>query len=72
MATRVGTLIGRYKIEAEIGRGAVGMVYRGRDPRIDRTVAIKTISLSGLEPVAEKEYRERFVVEASLLQILGN
>jgi serine/threonine protein kinase len=42
----------------------MGVVYRGRDPRIDRTVAIKTISLSGLEPSAEQEYRSRFVVEA--------
>jgi serine/threonine protein kinase len=42
----------------------MGVVYRGRDPRIDRTVAIKTVSLSGLEPSAEQEYRERFVVEA--------
>jgi serine/threonine protein kinase len=64
MATRVGTLIGRYEVDAELGRGAMGVVYRGRDPRIDRTIAIKTISLSGLEPSAEQEYRERFVVEA--------
>jgi serine/threonine protein kinase len=64
MATRVGTLIGRYEIDAELGRGAMGVVYRGRDPRIDRTVAIKIISLSGLEPAAEQEYRERFVAEA--------
>jgi serine/threonine protein kinase len=64
MATRVGTHIGRYEIDAELGHGAMGVVYRGRDPRIDRTVAIKTISLSGLEPSAEQEYRARFVVEA--------
>ena len=64
MATRVGTFIGRYEIDSELGRGAMGVVYRGRDPRIDRTVAIKTVSLSGLEPSAEQEYRERFVVEA--------
>ena len=64
MTTRVGKLIGRYEIDAELGRGAMGVVYRGRDPRIDRTVAIKTVSLSGLEPSAEQEYRERFVVEA--------
>lgn len=64
MATRVGTNLGRYEIDAEIGCGAMGVVYRARDPKIDRTVAIKTVALSGLEPDAEQEYRERFVVEA--------
>jgi serine/threonine protein kinase len=64
MAIHVGTLVGRYEIDAELGRGAMGVVYRARDPRIDRTVAIKTVSLLGLEPDAEREYRERFVVEA--------
>jgi serine/threonine protein kinase len=64
MATRVGTLVGRYEIDAELGRGAMGVVYRARDPRIDRTVAIKTVSLLGLAPDSEQEYRGRFVVEA--------
>lgn len=64
MATRVGTLLGRYQINAKIGRGAMGVVYRARDPKINRSVAIKTVSLAGLEPDAEREYRERFVVEA--------
>ena len=64
MAKRVGTFLDRYEIDAEIGRGAMGAVYRARDPRLDRTVAIKTVSLFGLEPDAEQEYRERFVVEA--------
>jgi serine/threonine protein kinase len=64
MTTRVGTLVGRYEIDAELGRGAMGVVYRARDPRIDRTVAIKTVSLLGLAPDAEQEYRGRFVVEA--------
>jgi serine/threonine protein kinase len=42
----------------------MGVVYRARDPKIDRLVAIKTISLSGQEPEEEQAYRERFVEEA--------
>ena len=56
--------LGRYHVEAEIGRGAMGVVYRARDPKIDRIVAIKTISLAGIEPSEEQEYRERFAQEA--------
>ena len=56
--------LGRYLIEAEIGRGAMGVVYRARDPNIGRRVAIKTISLTDQEPEGESEYRERFLQEA--------
>jgi serine/threonine protein kinase len=42
----------------------MGVVYRARDPKIDRLVAIKTISLAGQEPEEEQAYRERFVQEA--------
>jgi serine/threonine-protein kinase len=62
--TRIQESLGRYQIEAEIGRGAMGVVYRARDPKIDRLVAIKTISLAGQEPQDEQEYRERFLQEA--------
>jgi serine/threonine protein kinase len=61
---RAGTNLDRYEIEAELGRGAMGVVYRARDPKLDRTVAIKTVSLTGLDPDAQQEYRKRFVVEA--------
>ncbi len=40
-----GQQLGRYSIEFEIGKGAMGMVYKGRDPKINRTVAIKTLNL---------------------------
>jgi eukaryotic-like serine/threonine-protein kinase len=64
MASRIDTFLDRYEIAAELGRGAMGVVYRARDPKLDRTVAIKTVSISGLQPNAEQEYRKRFVVEA--------
>jgi serine/threonine-protein kinase len=55
---------GRYEVVAELGRGAMGVVYKARDPQIDRIVAVKTVSLSGQEPDEEKEFRLRFVHEA--------
>ena len=64
VTTRVGTSLDRYVIDAQLGRGAMGEVYRAHDPKLGRTVAIKTVSIAGLDPEAEEEYRKRFVVEA--------
>lgn len=56
--------IGRYKIVAELGHGAMGAVYRAEDPMMDRTVAIKTILAAALTGPLAQEYRERFIREA--------
>ncbi len=57
--------LGRYEVEKELGRGAMGIVYLGKDPKINRMVAIKTMMLE-LEGSAEqvKETKTRFFREA--------
>jgi len=58
-------MLGRYHIDKEIGRGAMGMVYLAHDPKIGRDVAIKTMSL-GQEFEGDKltDVKERFFREA--------
>jgi serine/threonine-protein kinase len=57
--------LGRYEVQKELGRGAMGIVYLGKDPKINRQVAIKTMMLE-LEGTAEqvKELKTRFFREA--------
>src|SRR5487761_2032134 len=55
--------LGRYEVISELGQGAMGVVYKARDPLIDRIVAIKTINL-GLAQEEKEEYEARFYQEA--------
>jgi len=57
--------LGRYILEREVGHGAMGTVYQGRDPTINRVVAVKTIALSAEFDSEElTAARERFFREA--------
>ncbi|MFZ3365979.1 MAG: serine/threonine-protein kinase [Candidatus Sulfotelmatobacter sp.] len=64
MDDRRNERFGRYEILTKLGQGAMGIVYKARDPKINRLVAVKTISLADQPPEEEREYRERFIREA--------
>ena len=58
-------MLGRYQVEKELGKGAMGVVYLGKDPKIGRVVAIKTMALSQeFEAEELAEVKERFFREA--------
>jgi serine/threonine-protein kinase len=58
--------LGRYEVIKELGKGAMGTVFLGRDPKINRMVAIKTLRFEDedLDPEDKKALRERFFREA--------
>ena len=58
-------MLGRYQVEKELGKGAMGVVYLGKDPKIGRVVAIKTMALKDeFEGEALDDARARFFREA--------
>jgi serine/threonine-protein kinase len=57
--------LGRYEIEKELGKGAMGTVYLGKDPKINRLVAIKTLHFEDdMDAATTKTIKERFFREA--------
>ena len=63
--TSIPKTIGRYEVSEVIGKGSMGIVYKGKDPYIKRTVAIKvTLPEESLQESEAQVYRERFFTEA--------
>ncbi len=68
----VPKLIGRYEIVEELGRGAMGSVFKAKDPAVGRIVALKTIHTTALEGAQSEEYRTRFYREARASGVLAH
>src|SRR5262245_58294002 len=64
MAADLFKKLGKYEIRGTLGRGAMGIVYEGFDPIIERRVAIKTIAKKAMDPSETAELLERFKREA--------
>src|SRR5262245_26403838 len=69
MSLSVGTKLGPYQIEAPIGAGGMGEVYRARDTRLDRTVAVKVLPS---ELSSTRGLRQRFEREARAIASLNH
>src|SRR5882724_6365743 len=66
MALTAGTKLGPYEILGALGAGGMGEVYKARDTRLDRTVALKIL------PSSDEERRQRFAREAKAIAALSH
>src|SRR5580765_1139959 len=69
MPLAAGARLGPYEIVAPLGQGGMGEVYRARDTRLDRIVAVKVLPV---ELAADPQFRERFEREARLISSLSH
>lgn len=69
MTLRAGTRLGPYEIEAPLGAGGMGEVFKARDTRLDRTVAVKILAPA---VAADAEFRRRFEREARSISALDH
>jgi serine/threonine protein kinase len=65
----IGQSLGRYRILAEVGSGGMGVVYRARDERLERDVALKVLPKGRL---GDETARRRFRKEAKALSKLNH
>jgi len=65
----IGTTLSHYLIDAELGRGGMGIVYRGKDTKLQRTVALKVLPAAAL---ASEDDRTRFYREARAAAALNH
>jgi len=69
MSATIGTILGHYRIDAEAGRGGMGVVYRALDTQLDRVVAIKILRA---DVVADRDRKRRFIQEAKSASSLNH
>ena len=64
--------LGRYQVKGVLGKGAMGLVYDGVDPKLERRVAIKTIRTTTLDEATAKHYAMRFKREVRAVARLNH
>jgi hypothetical protein len=67
-----GSRVGRYLVDRPIGRGGMGIVYRARDPALNRAVAVKLLMARGISPAERERLRARLLQEAQAMARLSH